>query len=198
MDVLTDILGSLRLTGGVVIDAETSGDFCMLSRFRDEDCERFDLRADELVAYHYVRSGKVFASVDGEPPIAAKAGDIILLPRNDAHLLYSRPGLSPVDSHDLIERAPDGPARIVIDHGGEEASMYCGFLGVSAEHHPILDSLPPILKLDGGDDAHGEWIETSMRMLNEASHSPELIARLSELFFAEAIRRYMDRLLPGE
>ena len=29
---------------------------------------------------------------------AAKAGDIILLPRNDVHLLYSRPGLQPVDS----------------------------------------------------------------------------------------------------
>jgi pimeloyl-ACP methyl ester carboxylesterase/AraC-like DNA-binding protein len=198
MDVLTDILGSLRLTGGVVIDAETSGDFCLLSRFRDEDCARFDVRANELIAYHYVRSGRLYASVDGEAPIAAKAGDIILLPRNDVHLLYSRPGLPPVDSHDLIEQAPDGPARIVIDHGGAEAGLYCGFLGVSTEHHPILDSLPPILKLDGSDDVHGDWIETSMRMLNEAGSSPELIARLSELFFAEAIRRYMDRLLPGE
>ena len=37
LDVLTDILASLRLTGGVVIDAETHGDFCLLSRFRDED-----------------------------------------------------------------------------------------------------------------------------------------------------------------
>ena len=188
----------MRLTGGVVIDAETSGDFCLLSRFQDEDCARFDVRANELIAYHYVRSGRLYASVDGEPPIAAKAGDIILLPRNDVHLLYSRPGLQPVDSHDLIQVAPDGPARIVINHGGDAAGLYCGFLGVSAEHHPLLDSLPPILKLDGSDDAHGEWIETSMRMLNEAGNSPELIARLSELFFAEAIRRYMDRLLPGE
>ena len=63
MDVLTDILGSLRLTGGVVIDAETSGDFCLLSRFRDEDCARFDVRANELIAYHYVRSGRLYASV---------------------------------------------------------------------------------------------------------------------------------------
>ena len=37
MDVLTDILGSLRLTGGVVIDAETSGDFCLLSRFQEDN-----------------------------------------------------------------------------------------------------------------------------------------------------------------
>ena len=30
MDVLDEILGSLRLTGGVVIDGEFSGDYCVL------------------------------------------------------------------------------------------------------------------------------------------------------------------------
>lgn len=198
MDVLTDILASLRLTGGVVIDAEAHGDFCMLSRFTDEDCERYQVRSDELIAYHYVRSGRLYASVEGEPPIAAKAGDIILLPRNDVHLLYSRPGLSPVDSRLLIQVAPGGPAKIVIDHGGDGVDLYCGFLGVSADNHPLLDNLPPILKLDADDEAHTDWVETSMRLLNEASHSPELVARVAELFFAEAIRRYMDGLPRGE
>lgn len=198
LDVLTDILASLRLTGGVVIDAETHGDFCLLSRFRDEDCERFQVRANELIAYHYIRSGSLYASVDGEPPIKAKCGDIILLPRNDVHYLYSRPGLAPVDSHDLIEQEGDGPAKILIDHGGEGVEIYCGFLGVSTEHHPLLDSLPSMLKLDGGDDLQDDWIETSMRLLNEGANSPDLIARVAELFFAEAIRRYMDRMPRGE
>ncbi len=133
MDVLTDILASLRLTGGVVIDAETRGDFCMLSRFNDEDCERFQVRSDELIAYHYVRTGQLYASIEGEPPILAKAGDIILLPRNDAHLLFTKPGMTPVDSHTVIETSPNGPAKVAIDNGGEQVDFYCGFLGVSAE-----------------------------------------------------------------
>ena len=33
MDVLDEILGSLRLTGGVVIDGAFSGDFCVLAQF---------------------------------------------------------------------------------------------------------------------------------------------------------------------
>jgi hypothetical protein len=33
VDVLSDILGSLRLTGGVVIDGEFSGDFSVLAQF---------------------------------------------------------------------------------------------------------------------------------------------------------------------
>ena len=32
MDVLDDILSSLRLSGGVVIDGEFSGDFCVAAR----------------------------------------------------------------------------------------------------------------------------------------------------------------------
>ena len=33
MDVLSDILASLRLTGGVVIDGQMRGDFCLFSSF---------------------------------------------------------------------------------------------------------------------------------------------------------------------
>ena len=33
MDVLDEILSSLRLSGGVVIDGEFSGDFCVLAQF---------------------------------------------------------------------------------------------------------------------------------------------------------------------
>ena len=198
MDVLTDILASLRLTGGVVIDAETRGDFCMLSRFNEEDCERFQVRSDELIAYHYIRTGQLYASIEGEPPILAKAGDIILLPRNDAHLLFTKPGMTPIDSHTVIETSPNGPAKVAIDNGGEQVDFYCGFLGVSADNHPLLAHLPAMLKLDASDEAHNEWVETSMRMLSEVQQSPDLVARVAEPFFAEAIRHYIERLPRGE
>ena len=41
MDVLSEILSSLRLTGGVVIDSELSGDFCLLSQFTPDHCAPF-------------------------------------------------------------------------------------------------------------------------------------------------------------
>ena len=73
VDVLADILSSLRLTGGVVIDAEMRGDYCLESQFTPEDCEAFlNARTPDLIAYHYVRSGRVFAQVDGFPAIEAR------------------------------------------------------------------------------------------------------------------------------
>src|ERR1044072_507920 len=154
MDVLTDILDSMRLTGGRVVDGSARGDWCLVSKFSEEDRVRMAPDAAELIAYHYVRSGHVHERVDGGPVVTARAGDIILLPRNDSHLFYSRADLPPVDAHDLLEEGsePGVPARLVIDDGtGEDTSFYCGFLAVSTERHPLLDSLPPILKLGSSD-----------------------------------------------
>ncbi|HWJ38957.1 MAG TPA: cupin domain-containing protein, partial [Sphingomicrobium sp.] len=93
MDVLDDILSSLRLTGGVVIDGEFSGDFCVRAEFTSEHFEPFFPVPEKLISYHYVRSGQLVVEVDGMAPVTLEAGDIAILPRNDAHRLESRPGL---------------------------------------------------------------------------------------------------------
>ena len=200
MDVLTDILESMRLTGGVVVDGSTRGDWCLLSKFNEEDRARMAPDAAELVAYHYIRSGCVHARVGGGPAVTARAGDIILLPRNDAHLFYSRSDLPPVDSHELMQAgsAEGEPARLVIDGPGEATSFYCGFLAVSTERHPLLDGLPPILKLSSSDATRTDWLESSLKLMNEGKNSPEVVARLAELFLAEAIRRYIEQVPMGE
>ena len=38
VDVLDEILSSLRLTGGVVIDAEFTGDYCVRAQFTPDHC----------------------------------------------------------------------------------------------------------------------------------------------------------------
>lgn len=197
MDVLTDILASLRLTGGVVIDATAQGDWCMISQFTNEQCAPYFPVPGHLIGYHYVRSGRMLAQLDGERPVAVERGGILLLPRNDPHLLFNRPGLDPIDAGELVEVLDSGLQRIVVPGDGEPTEMYCGYLGVSASHHPLLDSLPPMLSLDIRADRK-QWVESSLRLVAEESPSAELVARLAELFFAEAIRTYMATLPPGQ
>ena len=59
LDVLDDILGSLRLSGGVVVDGEFSGDFCVAAEFTPGHFKPFYPVPDKLMSYHYVRSGKL-------------------------------------------------------------------------------------------------------------------------------------------
>src|SRR4051794_23153710 len=102
MDVLDDILGSLRLTGGVVIDAELSRDFCVHAEFTPNHCAPFFPLPETLIAYHYVRSGNLVIEVDGMAPVALKAGDVAILPRNNPHRLASKVGLPTADAGDVL------------------------------------------------------------------------------------------------
>ena len=101
MDALDQILSSLRLTGGVVIDADLTGDFCVVAQFTPDHCAPFFPVPETLISYHYVRSGRAIVELEGQPPVALGPGAIASLPRNDRHLLSSRIGLSHADVSEI-------------------------------------------------------------------------------------------------
>ena len=118
MDVLDEILGSLRLTGGVVIDGEFSGDFCLLAHFTPNHFAPFFPQPDTLISYHYVRSGQMLIEVPGLPPTVIEAGTVAILPRNDAHLLESRVGLPPADGTEITWVTEEGVHRVAAGTDG--------------------------------------------------------------------------------
>ncbi|MFL6729853.1 MAG: alpha/beta fold hydrolase [Sphingomicrobium sp.] len=194
MDVLDDILGSLRLTGGVVIDAELTGDYCLFAQFTRDHCAPFFPVPDTLISYHYIRSGRAIIEVDGQPPVTLGPGGIAILPRNDPHLLASRTGLKPAHVSEVSWITADGVHHVANGTDGPKTEVWCGFLGTAkSSAHPLLEALPAMLTLDvsGGE---AQWLDSSMRFLAEQSPSPEMVARLAELFLSQAIREYVDSL----
>jgi pimeloyl-ACP methyl ester carboxylesterase/AraC-like DNA-binding protein len=197
MDVLEEILGSLRLSGGVVIDANFSGEFCVVAQFTPDHCAPFFPMPQTLISYHYVRSGHPVIEIDGQPPRALRPGSIAILPRNDVHTLASRSGIPPADISNVRWVTESGVHRVSSGTDGEKVEVWCGFLGTSRfSAHPLLDALPPLLTLEvaGGE---ASWLDSSMRLIAEASPPPEMVARLAELFLAQAIRDYAERLPPS-
>ncbi len=196
MDVLTDILASLRLTGGVVIDSKLKGDFCLLSQFTPDHCAPFVPLPETLISYHYVRSGRVVVEIEGQVPVPLEPGGIAILPRNDPHLLASRSGLPPADANDVGWITADGVHRVSAGTEGPKAEVWCGFLGTAkSSAHPLLDALPPLLTINV-DGREADWLDSSMRFLAEQQPSPDIVARLAELFLTQAIREYVDVMPP--
>jgi AraC-like DNA-binding protein len=194
MDVLDEILGSLRLTGGVVIDAEFTGDYCVRAEFTPAHCAPWFPTPQRLISYHYVRSGRTVAQVDGLPPVEVGAGTIIILPRNDLHLLSSRVGLPPADVGEISWTTSEGVHRVLCGTPGEKTEVWCGFLGTArSSDHPLMEALPPMLTLDVSSQ-EAQWVESSLRFLSVGHPTPEIVARLAELFLAQAIRNYVDGL----
>lgn len=194
MDVLADILSSLRLTGGVIIDGELTGEFCLSAQFTPEECAPFFPVPEMLIGYHYIRSGTAIAYVNGQEPVELGPGDIAIVPRNDPHVLTKRLGLPPSEAGDVVWITEEGVHRISAGTGGPAMQMWCGFLGTTKSNsHPILDALPPLLKLRTRDRG-GQWIDSSLRFLAEEQPPPEVVSRLAELFLAQAIRDYAEQL----
>src|SRR4029434_1196005 len=150
MDVLTDILSSLRLTGGVVIDGEFTGDFCVLAQFTPNHFAPFFPEPEKLISYESVRSGQLVLEVSGRAPVTLEEGSVAILPRNDTHTLASRPGLPPADASEVGWITAEGVHHVSSGTDGPKAEVWCGFLGTAkSSEHPLLQALPPLLTRDG-------------------------------------------------
>ena len=198
MDVLSDILASLRLTGGVVIDGKLSGDFCVRSEFGPDHCAPFFPVPDTIIGYHYVRSGEALIQLEDGTEVHVTAGEVAIVPRNDPHLLTRRPGLTPVDASEIVWVTGDGVHHVACGNGPNTTEVWCGFLGTEKSNaHPLLQSLPSVLKIDLCQ-AEEEWVEASLRYVAQQVPSAEVVSRLAESFVAQAIREYVRALPSGE
>lgn len=203
MDALNDMLRAMRLTGGVFLDATFSAPWCVSAQVTPEDCAPFTAAPRHIIAYHYVTEGRCLLRVGERPPVEVACGEIVVLPRNDHHLIASAANLRPVSADHLIQPAAEGgPARIVHGGGGERTSILCGFLGGDLAHNALIALLPGVLKLDAADGASGEWIKGTFQFAARELaagqlSSPMILGKLAELLFMEAVRRFLASQPPA-
>jgi AraC-like DNA-binding protein len=204
-DPLSALLGSVRLSGGLFLEAHFTAPWCISSQVEPEDCRAFMKPPVQIISYHVVIEGRLLVGMgDGLDPMEVNAGEIVLLPRNDGHTLGSAPGLPAINAHEVIQPQGRGRlAKIVHGGGGESTRLVCGFLGGEDARNPLISSLPPLLKIDVREAASREWIEASVRFaarsLAEGRFgSSDVISRLSESLLVEAVRGYADSLSEEE
>src|SRR6185369_12987960 len=125
-------------------------------------------------------------------------------PHNDAHVFGSGGGLRAVAVKDLID-APDAAGVIKLVHvgGGARTRLVCGFLGGNDQLHPLLSSLPAVMKIDVAAMPGGDWIGRTFAYAAQtlADGDPgvaTVLAKLSEVLFVESVRRYLSSLPPEQ
>jgi AraC-like DNA-binding protein len=135
----------------------------------------------------------------GGEALELAAGDLILMARNDAHLLGSDLQLAPADSGALARPAPSG-GLYSIEHGGggEETRLMCGYLSCDpALGRPLLDALPRLLRVPLGEGSAAQWLLGLVERVARENSAPgpgsrTVLAKLAELLFAEAMRRHVE------
>src|SRR5437762_3518864 len=96
MDPLSDVLRAARLTGGVFLHADFFAPWCMAARVGPEHCTPTLAPTSDIILYHYVAEGELYVRVEDGEDLMLRAGEVVLLPRNDPHLMGSDLSLPPV------------------------------------------------------------------------------------------------------
>ena len=205
MDALSDVLRVAHLTGGVFLRAEFFAPWCISSRLTPEHCSPVLGPASHMMIFHYVAEGEVHIQIEGEQDEdLIEAGEVVLLPRNDMHLMGSDLRLPAVPGKEVIRPPRDG-GLFSIHHGGTGncTRMVCGFLGCAGtEGNPVISSLPPLLRVKLEQGGAAEWIRSTFQYAAEEVSaarpgSETVLAKVSELLFVEAVRRYAEELPDG-
>lgn len=205
MDALSDVLRVTRLKGGVFLHAEFSDPWCLGVKVMPESCAPFLGEASEVIPYHYVIEGKLHVRVGDQSAHELGPGALALFPRNDYHLLGGDVRLPPIPSTQVVRRPSEGAlSTIRLGDGGEPTRIVCGFLaGEKLQSNPVVRSLPSVLCLDYTSGPSAAWIRSTFSYAADEiaagrMGSETVFAKLSELLFVEAVRRYIENLPDGQ
>jgi len=203
VDVLSDVLTVVRLSGAIFVDVDVTAPWYAHTP-PTTDLKNALPGSRHLMSYHLVTAGEVWATPADGVPLRLPAGTMIIFPHGSAHVLGSDPALGPgtvIDTHNLpvalnrpylIRGGGDGPDR---------CKLICGFFGCDGlPFNPLLASLPETIVLTMNDDQAGDlgvFFRLAVAEANAgAPGGAATLGRLGELMLIEALRRYMQNGRP--
>ncbi len=176
-------------------------------RFRSSAYFRPELRAPwgfsidvRGPTFHIVSHGNCWIEVNGvAKPVHLSAGDFVVLPRSDSHLVRDFPTTPVVDYFEFLKgRASDKLGAFSAGGLGSVTELVCG--GMQSENgstDPLLAVLPPLIHFKGrGEDAVPGLRVTVSHVFEELRSgrdgSAAVVTRLADILFMQIVRAYLD------
>jgi AraC-like DNA-binding protein len=202
MDALSDVLKAIRLEGALYLNAEFTAPWCMRGKYGMTSVKARLAGAEHVVFFHFLVEGRAKVRLaEGGEVIDVAAGDLILFPQDDRHLMGSDLHVAPLAAEN-IGAGYTGLTDMSHGGGGEATRFVCGYLACSrALMRPLLDSLPRVVRIPIGDGPASALLRELLRSGVRESSAPRagtksMLAKLAELLFVEALRRYAETLPP--
>jgi AraC-like DNA-binding protein len=217
-DVLSDLLRAVRFRGALFYYIEGASPWVAEAPPAHEIIPAILPDAEHMIEFHGIVSGACWAAIVGETPVRLTAGDVVLFPQGDAHVMSSAPGLRAPSADTAFFFSPRPPqlpyslslqdAKITtarLDGGGRDrTTVVCGFLGLDAKpFNPLLAALPRVLHVRGAALGVDSWVTTFLRAVVAESNQKRpggeaVLERMSEMLFVEVLRRHIDSLPPEQ
>jgi len=219
MDVLSDVLRVVRLSGAVFFTADFSSPWAIESPIPEMLASAVMPEAECVVLFHILVDGQCEVLCQGHPATTMESGDVVVFPRGDQHTMRSQgAGKGTPLSTIFSPGTHDDPPQLSYGGGGRTSRFVCGYLNCDQRFAPLIEALPTMLYVRGRDDysaieavdrggshptvvppGSGTWLGTTLKFtINEARvarpGNAAMLGRLTELMFVEILREYMHRL----
>jgi AraC-like DNA-binding protein len=205
-DTLSEVLRAVRLTGAVFFDVEASSPWVEQSPAGKVIASTVLPGVQHLISYHVVTEGSCYGGLIGKPPVRLEAGDVIVFPHGDAHVMSSAPGMLSPPKLENYTPPPRTQLPMPVRSGGggsERTHLVCGFLGCDIRpFNPLISTLPRLLHVRDRDGGARGWLSHFVQVAlaesrDKRAGGESVLARLSELMFVQAVRRHLEAM-PNE
>ena len=205
MDALSEALNSVRMTAAIFYHAECTSPWGVAIPALRDYAHHLAPNTERVVGYHLLTEGQAVARFGSGQEVTLEAGDVLIVPHGDPHLISNGPAPRIVDADDNLERYLAGDiSTMQVGGGGEATRLVCGFFG--CERHAdrlFLAGLPILIRINLRDGVAGQWIEHSIRhLVTEAGGGRPgrsvLLSKMAEALFIESLRHYMEQLPAGQ
>jgi len=209
VDVMSDVLLAVRLTGAVFFDVVARSPFATESPSTAVIGPRVMADAGRVIGFHVVTRGTCWTETldRPEPATRLQAGEMVIYLAGEANTMSSSPGLRGHPDPSLYDRPVERSLPYTItmnddaDGVSEECRFVCGFLGCDTRpFNPLLEALPSVV-VAPVSPASWQWMAELLDAAVEATgHGgagrEAMLAKLAELMFVEALRAHLDSLPP--
>jgi AraC-like DNA-binding protein len=192
MDVLSDVLGTLRLQSTVFASAELAPPWGIQAGPR------------EHFAFHIVPRGHCWLEVDdGRAPVQVNAGDVVVLARGHGHTLRDSLASPARPIEELLAAGAFGPASYggaTLRARGGTTQIVCGcFRFDDLRGDLLLSALPTVIHTHEMASDVGPWLAHTVRLLayessGERPGAETVVSRLCDALFVYVIRAVLAGL----
>ncbi len=112
-------LRAVRLSGAVFFDIHAAEPWVAETPLGRSVVHAMFPGSEHMISYHVILEGSCWAIVEGEPPVHLSAGDVIVFPHGDTHVLTSTPGMRKKPNMSMYRRPTEGQLPFTISMGAD-------------------------------------------------------------------------------
>jgi AraC-like DNA-binding protein len=204
MDVLSEVLKVVRLQGAMFYNGEFSAPWSFRSPASCNVAPFVAAGAEHVIIYHLLTEGRASARVEDGERLDLEAGDVVIFPHGDPHIIENGKPIKTVDLLEELARIFSQGLRLARAGGeGDVTKFVCGYMACEPRLSQVfLSGLPPVFKVSIRN-ASGRWLESSIRFSVDQADASQaggeaVLAKLSEVLFVETLRLYISHLPPEQ